>query len=172
MTRFARLFALSACAAVVFAAVPADAATPGGAALSKTKKSVSWTGTANLSSPFFEPFSDVVFFDCNLVSDPNCDHFSLKIDLGEGAKIQITLTAPDPADPDDLAKPYNDFDVYIYQSPSSAPVAMGTNSGNEKFTYVHKSRFRNKPYDIAIRPWLVMPGTTYKATAKAITIGR
>jgi hypothetical protein len=172
MARFGKLLALSACACVLLASVPAGAATPASATMSKTKKSVSWTGSSDLSSPFYEPFSDTVFFDCNFVADPNCDHFSLKIDLGEGAKIQVTLTAPDPADPDDLAKPYNDFDVYIYQGTSSVPVAMGTEPGNDKFTFIHKARYRNKPYDFAIRPWLIQPGTAYKANVKAITLGK
>jgi hypothetical protein len=170
MTRIAKLLALGACAAVLLASVPAGAATPGGGTVSKKKKAVSWSGEATFSSA---PLDPSIGNDCNLLGDPFCDHFLLKIDLGEGAKISLQIKGSDPADENDPAKPYNDFDVFVYApGPAAQPIAMGvTGNGNETVNWVHKARYRNKAYDIAVRPWLVMPGATYKATVKAVTLG-
>lgn len=130
---------------------------------------MTWKGTATLSSPFFVDST----LDCNLVRDPSCDHFALKLDLGEGAKIEITLKAEDAADPNDPTSFYNDWDVYVYApGPPAAPIAVGAEIGNESVTFTHRAVHRNKPYDIALRSWLSIPGSTYTATAKAITLGR
>jgi hypothetical protein len=164
-----RLPAALAIAAIVVTSAPARAATPTTATLSAGKRAVSWKGTATLSSPYFVTSE----LDCNLVADPACDHFALRVDLGEGAKIQLTLRAEDPADPNDPAKAYNDWDVYVYApGPAAAPIAVGAEIGDESVTFIHRGRYRKQPYDIAIRSWLSIPGTTYTATAKAITLGR
>jgi hypothetical protein len=147
---------------------PADAATPGSSSLSKTKRSVAFSGTGTFMSPWWLTAD----FDCNFVMDPTCDHFALKINLSDGAKISVTLTSPDAADADATPpKPYNDFDVYVYPPGGSVPIAYGADPGNDKFTFLHQARYRNKAYDFAIRPYLVMPGTKYKATVSAITLG-
>lgn len=170
MTRSLKLLALVGCAVVIMASVPAGAATPATATVSKTKKTISWNGSATpLSSPVPDPI-----IDCNLIGDPNCDHFSLKINLGEGAKIQLQIKGEDPANANALTKPYNDFDVFIYAPGApAAPIAQGTSgSGNETVTFTHRGRFRNQNYDIAVRSWLVVPGATYKGMVKAITLGK
>jgi hypothetical protein len=168
MARFAKLLALAGCAAVVIAAVPAGAATPATAALSKTKKSISWNGTA---TPLFSPVPDPIL-DCQLISDPNCDHFTLKIDLGEGAKIQVILKGEDPANANSPTKPYNDFDAYIYAPDHTIVAQASTASGNETLTFTHRAKWRKQAYDVAVRSWAVIPGATYKGTAKAITLGK
>lgn len=158
-----------ALAGLVPVAPIADAATPSAATLSTKKPAVTWKGTASLSSPFFVT-SEI---DCNLVADPSCDHFALKLNLGEGAKIQITVKAEDAADPNDPTSLYNDWDIYVYApGPPAPPIAVGAEIGNESVTFTHRAIHRNKPYDIALRSWLSIPGTTYTATAKAITLGR
>jgi hypothetical protein len=172
MPKIAKLIALSCCAVVALSALPAGAATPGGATMSKTKKSLGWTGASStFSSAPFDPIG--IGNDCNLLGDPFCDHFSLKIDLGEGAKIQIQIKGSDPASATDPTKPYNDFDVFVYPpGAAAAPIVIGGSpSGNETVTFVHKARWRKQPYDIAVRPYLVMPGATYKGAAKAVTLG-
>ncbi len=122
-----------------------------------------------MSSPYFVT-SDL---DCNLVADPACDHFALRIALDEGAKIEITLKAEDPEDPNDPVKVWNDWDVYVYApGPPAEPIATGAEIGDESLTFTHQRKFGKQPYDIAIRSWFSIPGTTYKATAKAITFGR
>jgi len=166
MTRLVKLLALAGCAAVVIAAVPAGAATPASAALSKTKKSISWNGTA---TPLMSPVPDPVF-DCQLISDPNCDHFALKVNLGEGAKIQVVLKGEDPSTGGTSV--YNDFDAYVYAPDHSIVAQASTEKGNETMTFIHRAKWRNQAYDVAVRSWLVMPGATYKGSAKAITLGK
>ncbi len=171
MTRFVKLSALVGCAAILIAAVPARAATPATAAISAKKKTASWQGAeATFSSIAFDPIG--IGNDCNLLGDPFCDHFFLKIDLGEGAKIQLQIKGDDPATGG--SKPYNDFDVFIYApGPAAAPIAVGTSDkGNETVTFTHRARWRKQNYDIAVRPWLVLPGASYKGSIKAITLGK
>lgn len=168
MTRFVKLSALAGCAAVVIAAVPAGAATPATATLSKAKKSVAWKGTA---TPLFSPVPDPIL-DCQLIADPNCDHYALKVDLGEGAKIQIVLKGEDPANANSATKPYNDFDAYIYAPDHTIVAQSSSGSGNETMTFIHRAKWRKQAYDIAVRSWVVIPGATYKGTAKAITLGK
>lgn len=171
MTRsqWRRAYAIAVSAAVLLTTVPAQSATPSAAMLTRSKRTATWKGTATLSSPYFVTSE----LDCNLVADPACDHFALRIDLGEGAKIQLTLKAEDAADPNDPAKVYNDWDAYVYApGPPAAPIAYGAEIGNESFTFTHEAKHRRQPYDIAIRSWFSIPGTTYTATAKVVTLGR
>jgi hypothetical protein len=171
MTKSLKLFALAGCAAVFATAVPAGAATPGGATVSSKKKTAAWQGAdVTFSSIAFDPIG--LGNDCNLLGDPFCDHFALKIDLGEGAKIQLQIKGEDPSAGG--AKPYNDFDVFIYPpGPAAAPIAAGTTEfGNETVNFTHRARYRKQPYDIAVRPYLVMPGASYKGTIKVITLGK
>ena len=168
MTRFVKLLALAGCAAVVITAVPAGAATPATAILSKTKKSIAWNGTP---APLMSPVPDPIL-DCQLIADPNCDHFALKINLGEGAKIQVVLKGEDPANENSPTKPYNDFDAYVYAPDHSIVAQASTGSGNETMTFIHRAKWRNQAYDVAVRSWVVMPGATYKGSAKAITLGK
>jgi hypothetical protein len=171
MTKFLKLFALAGCVAVLATAIPADAAMPASTSVSAKKKTAAWQGAdVTFSSIAFDPIG--VGNDCNLLGDPFCDHFALKVDLGEGAKVQIQIKGDDPST--GPTKPYNDFDVFIYApGPPAAPIATGgTELGNETVTFIHKARYRNQPYDIAVRPYLVMPGSSYKGAVKVITLGK
>ena len=171
MTKLLKLLALAGCAAVFATSAPAGAATPGAATVSSKKKTAAWQGAdVTFSSIAFDPIG--IGNDCNLLGDPFCDHFALKIDLGEGAKIQLQIKGEDPAT--GTTKPYNDFDVFIYPpGPAAAPIAMGTSEkGNELVTFTHKARYRKQPYDIAVRPYLVTPGSSYKGSIKVITLGK
>jgi hypothetical protein len=173
MTRAAKLIAATCCVLAISVSAPAEAANPATGTLSKTKRSISWQGAdASISGVAFDPAGT---FDCNFFGDPTCDHFTLKIDLGEGAKIQLQIKGTDPSDETEAGKVYNDFDVYIYPPGSNnpAPIAQGTSpNGNETVTFVHRARFRKQAYDIAVRPWLVTPGATYKGSVKAVTLGK
>jgi hypothetical protein len=149
-------------------AVPAEAASPATGTLSKTKKTLTWTGAATGMSMPTPPID----FGCNDFPDPSCDHYTLKINLGEGAKIEVTIKGSDPSNENSPTKPYNDFDVYIH-APDGTRVGTGDSpNGSESVTFIHRARNRNKPYDIAVRPWLVIPGANYKGSVKAITLGR
>lgn len=168
MTRAVKVLAVVAAAALSFAVVPADAASPASGTVSKSKKSLTWTGAATTFSSPTPPFD----LGCNDMPDPNCDHYTLKINLGEGAKIEVSIKGADPANANSPTKPYNDFDIYMY-APDGTRVGTGdSGSGNETFTFIHRARHRNKPYDITVRPWLVLPGASYKGFVKALTLGR
>lgn len=168
MRRLLKLLAVVSLTGLALVAVPAQAATPASGTLSKAKKSLSWTGAA---ATFSSPVAGIDL-GCNDIPDPNCDHYMLKINLGEGAKISITVKGADPANENSTTKPYNDFDVFVY-APDGTRVAAGTSgNGNETFTFIHRARHRNKPYDVSVRPWLVLPGADYKGTIKAVTLGR
>ena len=130
----------------------AQAADPPSGTLSKSRKSVSWAGSFVLSQP------DSVGGCVGGAEDPICDHFLLKISLGDGTRIRIDLPAPDAL---------SDLDLFVY-SPSGSEVGRSANAfgTNEFVEFRHSGRFRNKVYEVRVKPWLVVPGITYKATAK------
>jgi hypothetical protein len=64
----------------------------------------------------------------------------------------------------------DDYDLYVYD-PSGVLVSGGqgtTERGNEKLTFTYNRKFSGKAYDVAVRPWMVLPGSTYKGTATAL----
>jgi hypothetical protein len=139
--------------AFVVAAQPvAEAATPSSGTLSKRSKKVTWTGSFTLSEP------DSVGGCFGGSTDPICDHFMLKVDLRDGSRVRIDLPAPDAV---------SDLDLYVY-SPTGNEVASSANAfgTNEFVEFRHSGRFNKKAYEVRIMPWLVVPGTAYKATAK------
>jgi hypothetical protein len=89
-----------------------------------------------------------------------CDHFKLKLNMGEGARVRVSLPAPSPV---------TDLDFFVYD-PRGAEVASSGNfpGEDEVAIFTHKARYRNQAYDIAVVPYLVAPGTTYKATAQVV----
>jgi hypothetical protein len=146
MHKLIRPLIAAVAAGVLLASVPAQAATPGSGTLSKAGQKLSWTGSFIVST--LEARCDVVDV---------CDHFTLKVNMGEGARVRVVLPAPNPA---------TDLDFSIYDSRGIEVAHSGNFPGeNEAATFIHKARFRNKAYDIAVIPYLVVPGTTYKATA-------
>jgi hypothetical protein len=129
-----------------------QAATPASGTLSKKSKVVRWTGTFTLSQP------DSLTGCVGGSTDPICDHFMLKVDLKDGSRIRIDLPAPDAV---------SDVDLYVY-SPTGSEVGSSANAfgTNEFVEFRHSGRFNKKSYEVRIMPWLVVPGTTYKAAAK------
>lgn len=127
----------------------AQAATPESGTLSKSKRSLTWTGTLNVSIPLN---------DCLQGSEsPECDYFYLKVDMPDGARVRVVVPSPTPV---------TDIDMYVY-APNGAQVA---NSGNfpgetEVAEWRHSAKFRGKPYEVRVQAYLVPPGTSYKATA-------
>lgn len=148
--RSARLFVLALALVSTVVSGTAQAATPPEGKLSKSRKTLSWTGTFTLS----EPNS---LGGCLLgTDDPICDHFFLKIDLPDGARIRIDLPTPSAT---------TDLDLYVYSPNGTEVASSGGFLVNERAEFRHSGRFRNKPYEVQIVPWLVTPGTTYKAKA-------
>lgn len=136
--------------------VPAEAASPATGTLSKSKKAVSWTGSFTGSDP--SPIEGCV----GSPSSPVCDYFKLKIDLGEGAKIKVSLPA----------QTATDIDLYIYD-PTGVLIGVSGNlpGMGEAIEFTHRARHRKKNYIVELKPYLVVPGTSYKATAKVLVLG-
>jgi hypothetical protein len=149
-----RLFLLALALVSVVVAGTAQAANPPSGTLSKSKKSLSWTGEFTLSEP--NPY---LMPGCLAgTEDPICDHFFLKVNMRDGARVTITLPSPSAT---------TDLDLFVF-SPTGAEVGS---SGNligqpESITFRHSGRFRNQPYEVQVVPFIVVPGTTYKATAR------
>lgn len=142
---------LSAALLLASAPVGAEAATPARGTLNKQVKAVKWTGTFTLSQP------NPVTGDCvGGATDPICDHFLLKVDLPDGARIRVVVPMTD--EPGDL-------DMHVY-APNGSVVGSGTKlQSDEVVEFRHSGRYRNQPYEVRVVPWIVVPGTTYEGTA-------
>jgi hypothetical protein len=150
MSKLIRLLTGALTAALLTVSGTALAATPKGGTLSKPNQSISWTGTFNASTAELH------------CTDPDlCDHFLLKLNMGEGARVHVGLPAPSPV---------TDLDLYVYD-PNGDEVASSGNliGSGEGVTFTHKAKFRNKAYDVVIEPYTVLPGTTYKAAANVVS---
>lgn len=147
----------------------AHAADPASGSITKSKRSVSWSG-----GPIYLSQPNPVASDClGGSSDPTCDYYALTVTLGEGAKVQVKVTTARPNTDDGVnGVQGDDYDLFIY-APNGALVAEGANPrGNETAEFRHRKQYNGKPYEVRITPWLVLPGSTYKGTAKALTLGR
>ncbi len=146
----------------------AQAASPASGKLLRTKRVMTWSG-----GPFILSEPNYVAADClGGKNDPLCDHFALTVNLADGAQIEVSVTTRSP-NPEEGAQPIDgdDYDLFVYR-PDGALVAEAANTrGNEKIVFTHSARFSGKPYEIRVHPWFVLPGSTYKGTAKALTVG-
>lgn len=164
-----RVLAVGVVALGLWSQPAAQAASPESGSISKSKRSVSWSGgPIYLSQPSLAG-------DClGGSSDPTCDYFALTItNLGEGAKVQVKVTTARPNTDDGVnGVQGDDYDLFVY-APNGALVAESANPrGNETAEFRHRKQYNGKPYEVRITPWLVVPGSTYKGTAKALTVGR
>lgn len=149
-----------------FVSATAEAASPSSGKLTKTKRSLTWKG-AEFTTP--SPWGQVT---CLTQDDPGCDYFTLKLVLGDRAKIELKITGTNPCGADCTAPVTgNDFDVYLYD-PNGDVVDDGTTErGVEKVTFTHRKKFNNKPYLIEVNAWMVQPGATYKGAVKVLKVG-
>ena len=156
MRVISKLFACAAVVALSGWVVPAEAASPASGTLSKSKKTVTWNGSFTASHPW--PVSGCA----GTPSSPFCDYFNLKVDLGEGAKIKVSF-------PGQTA---TDLDLFVY-SPTGALLGESGNlpGDGEAVEFTHHARYRKKAYIVEVRPFLVVPGTSYKGTAKVLVLG-
>ncbi len=162
-------------AGLLVAALPAHGAAPSSGTLTKSKRTAKWSGGPFTLSDPTDPVGLGIPPAPSCHRNSSCDHFALKIRLDEGAKVEIAVKTPNPNPPDGL-QPItgDDYDIYVYD-PNGIEVSGGkgaTVKGNEKVTITHKKKFNGKAYDVAIRPWAVMPGSTYSGTAKVLAVGR
>jgi hypothetical protein len=157
MTRFVKLLTLVVAAAVLASALPAHSAEPAGGSLSKKKRKLTWTGSFVLSDP--SPIDGCAGED----SSPICDRYMLKVDLGEGATVKVVIPGQNATD----------IDLYVY---APGRVLVG-DSGNlpgegESVEFTHRARWRNRPYTVEVKPYAVVPTTSYKATATVLKLGK
>ena len=134
--------ALVAVAVAGLATGSAQAASkPAKGTLDAAHPKVAWTGAASNVNPV----------EC--VGPLACEHFALKIVPVAGQNVRVTLDVPDNAD----------FDLYIY-APNGIEAGNSGNLPGEDEVVLLKAP---KPgvYDVVIQPYLVVPGTAYKATA-------
>jgi hypothetical protein len=147
---------------LIVGAFPADAAAPAGGTLSKTKQSLSWTGA---SYNYAIPWPDPILF----CTDAQCDHFKLKVNMGDGARVKVSIKASSSGlEVAQVVAGPNDYDLYLYDPNGNQIADSADSDGNESFTFTHKARFRNKTYDVMVSPWIVLPGATYKGTITTV----
>src|SRR5581483_1057953 len=144
----------------------AEAAAPGGGTLSKAKRSVTWNG-----GPFTTSYPISSAAPClNGSSDAMCDHFLLKVNMGQGARIKVSIV-PSASGLEVLqvvAGP-NDYDLFVFDVDGNQVGESAGSTGRESVTFTHKARLRNRPYEVRVIPFLLIPGATYKGTAAALT---
>jgi len=166
MQKLGRVAIATAAAAAVFGAAPAHAASPDNGTISKSKRTIKWTGGPYAVS---YPTTDV---ECpGGKTDPVCDHFFLKVDMGDGAVIKVTIAGSTSGLEflQSIAAGPNDFDLFVYAPDGTKVGESATPRGRESVTFVHKRAFRNKPYEVRVVPYLVVPGATYQGTVRAMT---
>jgi hypothetical protein len=160
---------------LLLASVPAQAATPQSGTITKTKRSVHWSGGPfTLSDPFPDPTGfNIIAPSCH--TDTMCDHFALKVTLGDKATFLVKIRTPNPNPSSGLAQPVtgDDYDLYVYDPDGNLVSGDqgNTPAGNEKATIVYRKKFKGRPYDIAVRPYAVMPGSSYTGTVTVLTNG-
>jgi len=157
---------LTAAAAVSLLLVStAQAATPASGTLSKSKRTLTWNG-----GPFTTSYPITSVAPCvNGASDSMCDHFLLKVNMGQGARIKVSIV-PSPSGLEILqvvAGP-NDYDMYLFDPDGNQVGESAGSTGRESITFTQKARFRNRPYEVRVIPFLLIPGATYKGTAATL----
>ena len=134
--------ALVAAAVAGLASGPAQAASkPAKATLDAAHPKVAWTGSAGNVNPVA------------CTGPLACEHFALKIVPVPGQPVRIVVDVPAGAD----------YDLYVY-SPNGGEVGNSGNLPGEDEVVLLKAP---KPgvYDVVVQPYLIVPGTAYKAQA-------
>ena len=114
---------------------------PAKATLDAAHPKVAWTGAPGNVNPV----------ECT--GPLACEHFALKIVPVAGQNVKVLLDVPANMD----------FDLYVY-APNGILAGESGNLPGEDEAVLLKAP---KPgvYDVVVQPYLVVPGTAYKATA-------
>lgn len=163
-----RVVAAAVCVALALAP-GAAAASPGGGNLVASRRTLTWTG-----GPFWASQPNYAAPGCALgAADPTCDHFALTVSLGNGARVEVSIATPSP-NPDEGAQPLDgdDYDLFVYSPDGKLVAEAANNTGNETLRFTHLAKFNGRPYEIRVAPWFVMPGSTYRGTVTALSLGR
>ncbi len=162
--RVARWVVPVAVISVMATAVPARGASPASGTVSREQRTVKWSG-----GPFYAPRP----VGC-LKDDPTCDRFYVRVKLGHGAKISVRLVATNPATPNGPAPVSgDDYDLYVW-SPQGALIAESNrpDDGDEALVFTYDAKYGDGAYEIEVIPFVVAPGSTYTASARALSLGR
>ena len=169
-----RLVLATLVAGLLAAVVPAAiAATPATGTLSKAKRLVSWSGSFTTPQPTGDAQSLLGLPTAcpNGKTDSTCDHFFLKVSLGQGSKIKVSIVGS-PSGLEllqSLLLGPNDLDLYVYD-PSGNEIGESVSSGShESVTFTTKAAWRNQLLEVRVAPYLVIPGATYTGKAQALT---
>jgi hypothetical protein len=166
MRRLTHVLIAAAAAAALLVSATAQAAAPAGGTLSKSKRSLTWNG-----GPFTTSYPISSAAPClNGASDTMCDHFLLKVNMGQGARIKVSIV-PSTSGLEVLqvvAGP-NDYDMYLFDPQGNQVGESAGSTGRETITFTHKAKFRNKAYEVRVIPFLLVPGATYKGTATTLS---
>jgi hypothetical protein len=170
------LCAVLIAAVMVALALPAQAASPASGTITRAKRSLAWSGGPFVvSEPAPDP-SGLNVYAPSCHGDSMCDHFALSVHLGDGARVRIAITTARPNPPGSIAQPVtgDDYDLYVYDPTGALLTGMSgaTEKGDESVTITHRKAFNGKDYDVAVRPWAVLPGSTYQGSVKALSLGR
>lgn len=167
MSKISRAIVACVAVAAVVAAVPAEAASPPGGTLSKSKRTLKWTG-----GPYTLSYPTTDFECLNGADDPQCDHYILKINMGQGARIDVTTVADssglEAVQQAAMGFGPNDIDLFIYDPNGDEVGSSASGGGTEHVAFTHKAKFRNKPYEIRVVPYTMIPGSSYKGTIKTL----
>jgi len=176
MRHVTRVLVAAAAVCALASAVPAaQAATPKSGTLNKKVRSLSWKG-----GPFNGPMptGDPQSLSGGLVqtaclqgkSDTFCDHYYLKVDMGARSLIKLAMTCSQSGLEvlQAAGSAPNDFDMYLY-GPDGSEVGESVSGGcHESVTFAVTKAFRNKPYEVRVAPYDVIPGATYQIKATTL----
>src|SRR5712692_6116527 len=148
-------------------AAPAGAAAPTAGSITRSNRTLSWSGATFLvSSPFPDPVTEDVNANAGFQviapvnpschTDSMCDHFALNVRMGDGARIEVKISTARPNPPGagpagiSSLQPItgDDYDIYVYDPTGKfiSGTAGTTEKGNERVVFTHAKRFNGKPY--------------------------
>jgi hypothetical protein len=147
-----------------FAAPTAQAASPTSGKLTRSKRSVTWSG-----GPFVLSEPNYAGSACIAGRvDPTCDHFMLTVNMPEGSHVQVKVATARPEPSNGITGDGDDYDLYVYSPDGGLMGIAETPGGNERLTFRHRATYNGKAYEVRVGPWFVYPGSTYKGTATLI----
>ncbi len=166
MRKLIRVLVAAGLVSVLLATASAQAASPPSGTLSKSKRTVTWTG-----GPFTVSYPITSVAPClNGASDTMCDHFLLKVNMGQGAKIKVSIIGSNSGlEILQVVAGPNDYDLYVYDPDGNEVGSSAGPTSHESVTFTHKARFRNRPYEVRVIPFLLVPPSTYNGTATALS---
>lgn len=127
----------------------ATAAEPSSGTVGKGNRTATWTG-----GPFTAGVPNQL--GCVGPSDPACDAFSLTVDIKEGNRFAVAISAAEG----------DDYDLYVFYPDGTQAASSATASGNESVVIEHTTLHGSGPYEVRVLPFDVASGSTYEGIAR------